>query len=119
VSNKDIEEAFEHWKKEVEDRNGLDALSDKDNEALDKVGRMVALLDASTFRLLEASKKQGKRDQTLSEMRGLRNEVRANAEDIRIDLSEFKEWWDGQLGRVQDLIVLLTSLDMGLEDEHT
>ena len=116
MSTKDIEEAFEHWKKEVKDREGLDALSEKDNEALDKVGRMVALLDASTFRLLEASKKQGKNDNRLSEMRGLRNEVRANSDDIRIELSEFKEWWEGQLGRVQDLIVLLTSLDMGLDE---
>lgn len=119
MSNKDIEEAFEHWKKEVEDRNGLDALSDKDLEALDKVGRMVALLDAATFRLLEASKKANQKGTELSELRGLRNEVREQSASVTMELQDFKKWWDGQLGKVQNLIVLLTSLDMGLEDEHT
>lgn len=118
MNKEEAQKAFDAWQEEVKERGGLDAFTDDDKRSLRHVGNLIQLLDGSTERLLEASKKVAKKSSELSETRGLRNEVQRDVEDMRGDLHDFREWWDGQLERVQNLLVLLTSLDMGLEDEN-
>ncbi len=104
--------AFEEWQEEVKDNSGLKALSAKDQAAVAKMGRMVFLMDAASARVLKASNNINVDQGAMKKMVDATEQLQASQQSVIHDLNEFKVWWEGELGRVQDLIVMLSMVDI-------
>ncbi len=69
-------------------------------------------MDAASARVLKASNNISIDGSSIDKMMKVTEELQTSQQNVIHDLNEFKVWWEGELSRVQDLIVMLSMVDI-------